>query len=149
MVSRAARIGICFTVVGIPALVSTARGQGIAQGQNAFDNLIPTTERSPGGMVNSGIVRASEAVTPLEFTEIVETEPQLSRVDQFRLEAINVFAESTANVIIELIKRFFARAGYPIDESIPLPPGFDPSSVFSKSVEGDVVKSTRTQTNRD
>ncbi len=110
------RPGWVLTVLtGLLAVSAPAAGQGIAPGQTAFDNLIPTTARSPGGMVNAGIGRALGAVRVFETIQITETEPILSSMDQFRLGALGILIEEIDEFFVFLIQRVFARAGVDVD----------------------------------
>lgn len=110
------RPGWVVTVLaGLLAVSAPAAGQGIAPGQTAFDNLIPTTARSPGGMVNAGIGRAAGAVRVFQTIQITETEPILSALDQFRLAALGVLIEEIDDFFVFLIQRVFARAGVDVD----------------------------------
>lgn len=133
-------LGVIFAMAATPAFA-----QGIAQGQYAFDNLLPTVERSPGGMVAAGVARAAGRITPLRFTEIVETEEMVSPWEQFRLDAIDVLVDEINTVFVFLVRQIFARAGVPVDENAAsLAPGLDLSQFLpadSKAVQPPPVKS--------
>lgn len=141
----------CTIVLGGFAVLSSkpTAAQGIAQGQYAHQNLIPGPARSPGGMVSRGVVRAAGAVTPLQFTEIVETEPQLSLVDQLRIDAIDILIEELNTVFVFLVKQAFARAGVTVDETATgLPAEFDPSDFLAGTKRGAESPTTPTKGRR-
>ncbi len=98
---------------------------GLPAGQTADQNVVPTEDRRPGAMVAAGLFRAQNTLRdPFAPVNITATEPLLTPLQEFGVEAADTVAAGIADFLVFLAERLLGRVGVELDATSALVFGF-------------------------
>lgn len=108
---------LCLLVLAtMVAPVVAQQFPGLPAGQTADQNVVPTEDRRPGAMVAAGLFRAQNTLRdPLAPVNITATEPTLTPLQEFGVEAADTVAAGIADFLVFLAERLLGRAGVELD----------------------------------